>query len=142
MASTRFSFSFLLLGENGFHYVAGLGDVGEINLWLNALRRPRGRGVSVAGCAASALKLRANLFRLVRLQRTGVGLAISQTELRQYVKDLTALDFHLACEIVDSNLTHPPLFRMCYPKPLVAHSYLMALAAALGGSIRGTSIIA
>jgi hypothetical protein len=65
-----------------------------------------------------------------------VGFAGAQAELRQYVKNLSALDFHLAREIVDSNLTHPPLFKMCYPKPLVAHSYLMALAA-----IR-TSIIA
>jgi hypothetical protein len=56
-------------------------------------------------------------------------LSRGQAELRQYVKNLPALDFHLAREIVDSNLTHPPLFKLCYPKPLVAHSYLMALAA-------------
>ena len=62
------------------------------------------------------------------LQRTGVGLAGGQAELRQYVENLPALDFHLAREIVDSNLTHPPLFKLCCPKPLVAHSYLMALA--------------
>jgi hypothetical protein len=58
-----------------------------------------------------------------------MGLASGQTELCQYVKNLPALDFHLAREIVDSNLTHPPLFKWCYPKPLVAHSYLVALAA-------------
>ncbi len=63
-------------------------------------------------------QLRANLLRLVFLQRTGVGLAAGQAELRQYVKNLPALDFHLACEIVDSNLTHPPLFKICCPKPL------------------------
>jgi hypothetical protein len=57
-----------------------------------------------------------------------VGLASSQTKLRQYVENLTALDLHLAREIVNSNLTHPPLFDFCCPKPLVAHSYLMALA--------------
>jgi hypothetical protein len=72
--------------------------------------------------------MHANLFRLVVLKRTGVGLAGGQAELRQYVKNLLTLDFHLACEIVDTNLTHPPLFDICYPKPLVAHSYLMALA--------------
>jgi hypothetical protein len=64
-----------------------------------------------------------------------VGLAGSQAKLRQYVKNLPALDFHLAREIVDSNLTHPPLFRLCYPKPLVAHSYLMAMAAAFNSII-------
>jgi hypothetical protein len=75
MASARFSFLFLLLGQNGLHHVARLGHVGEINLGLNALRRPRSRCVSVAGSSAPTLKLRANFIRLVRLQRTGVGLA-------------------------------------------------------------------
>jgi hypothetical protein len=58
-----------------------------------------------------------------------VGLAGSQAKLRQYVKNLPALDFHLAREIVDSNLAHPPLFNVLPKRPLVAHSYLMAMAA-------------
>jgi hypothetical protein len=41
-----------------------------------------------------------------------VGLAGSQAELCQYVENLTALDLHLARKIVNSNLTHPPLFNM------------------------------
>jgi hypothetical protein len=41
-----------------------------------------------------------------------VGLAGGQAEFRQYVKNLPALDFHLAREIVDTNLTHPPLFKL------------------------------
>jgi hypothetical protein len=41
-----------------------------------------------------------------------VSFAGAQAKLRQYVKNLTALDFHLAREIVDSNLTHPPLFNV------------------------------
>jgi len=40
-----------------------------------------------------------------------MGFAVGQAKLRQNVEDLTALDFHLAREIVDSNLAHPPLFR-------------------------------
>jgi hypothetical protein len=80
--------------------------------------------------------MRANLIGLILFQRAGVGLAASQAEFRQYVENLPALDFHLAREIVDTNLTHPPLFRLCYPKPLVAHSYLMAMA------VRHASIIA
>ena len=31
----------------------------------------------------------------------------------KYVKNLPALDFHLSREIVDTNLTHPPLFKIC-----------------------------
>jgi hypothetical protein len=57
-----------------------------------------------------------------------MGLAAGQAEFRQYVKNLPTLDFHLAREIVDTNLTHPPLFKISYPKHLVAHSYLVALA--------------
>jgi hypothetical protein len=113
----RLSFLFLFLGQNGLHHVAGLGHMGEIDLGLDALRGARGRGASLAARPRGALKLRANLLRLVVFQRTGVGLAGRQAELRQYVKNLPALDFHLACEIVDSNLTHPPLFRMCCLKP-------------------------
>ena len=64
-----------------------------------------------------ALKVRANLFRLVRFQRTGMGLPRAHSELRQYVKNLSALDFQLARKIVDSNLTHPPLFKSCRQNP-------------------------
>jgi hypothetical protein len=73
------------------------------------------------------LELRANLVSFVLFDRTRVRLAFAQTEFREHVKNLPALDFQLAREIVNSNLAHPPLFRLCCPKPLVAHSYLMAL---------------
>jgi hypothetical protein len=62
--------------------------------------------------------MRTHLLRLVILNGTRVRkLALTQAQFRQYVKDLPAFDFHLAREIVDSNLAHPPLFRICYPKP-------------------------
>ena len=67
--------------------------------------------------SASPLEMRAHLLGLIRLQRTGVGLACAQAEFRQYVKNLPALDFHLAREIVDSNLTHPPLFKSAAQSP-------------------------
>jgi hypothetical protein len=91
--------------------------VGEVNLGLNGLLPPGGCGAAVTGRTSAALKLRAHFCGFVRLQGTGVRLAFTQTELRQYIKNLTTLDFHLACEIVDSYLAHPPLFRLCYPKP-------------------------
>jgi len=116
MALPRFLFFLLLVGQNGLHHVAGLGDTREIDLGLETLRGAR-RGAALAASPRGALKLRANLFRLEIFQRTGVGLAAGQAEFRQYIKNLLALDFHLACEIVDSNLTHPPLFRMCCLKP-------------------------
>jgi hypothetical protein len=66
----------------------------------------------------AALEVGADLVGLIVFQRAGMGLAGCQADFRQYVENLTALDFHLAREIVDSNLTHPPLFKTCYPTPL------------------------
>jgi hypothetical protein len=108
----------LFIGQNGLEHVSGLGDMREVDLGLNPLRGARGSGASLAARPRGTLKLRADLLGLMFLQRTGVGLALGQAKLRQYVKNLLALDFHLACEIVDSNLTHPPLFKMCWPKPV------------------------
>jgi len=61
--------------------------------------------------------MRANLFGFKFFQGAGVRLSFMQAEFRQYVKNPPALDFHLAREIVDTNLTHPPLFKICYPMP-------------------------
>jgi hypothetical protein len=85
--------------------------------------------------ACRALEVRANLLGFVLFNRAGVSLSLTQAKLSQYVKNLTALDFQFSREIVDSNLAHPPLFKFATQSPLVAHSYLMALAAC------GTSII-
>jgi hypothetical protein len=117
MAQPRCFFLFLLLGLDSLQHVTRLGDMREIDLGRDALWGTGRRGAPLAGRSASTLVVRANLIRLVVLQRTGVGLAGRQAELRQYVENLPTLDFHLAREIVDSNLTHPPLFEFCYPKP-------------------------
>ena len=116
MAPPSLGFLFLLLCQNRLHHVPWLGDVRQINLWGNGLRRTRRACAGVAPLA-SMLKLRTNFVGLVVFNRTGVGLALSQAELCQHVKNLTAFHFHLAREIVDSNLAHLPLFETCYPKP-------------------------
>jgi hypothetical protein len=112
MRVARFFLFFLFLGQNGLEHVAGLGDMREVDFWRYDLRSACGRGACVAGRAGCVLKMRAHLLCLVRLQGAGVGLAGTQAELRQNVKNLPALDFHLAREIVDTNLAHPPLFRI------------------------------
>ena len=63
------------------------------------------------------LKMSADLFGFMLLDRARVRLAFTQAKFREHVQNLTTLDFHLAREIVNSNLTHPPLFRMCCPMP-------------------------
>jgi hypothetical protein len=117
MALPGLFFLFSLAGLDSLQHIAGLGNMREINLGRNALRGAGHTCAALAGRPGSAFKRRADLFGLVVFQRTGMGLAAGQAELRQYVKNLPAFDFHLAREIVDSNLTHPPLFEICYPKP-------------------------
>jgi hypothetical protein len=111
MALPGFGFLFLLLGQDSLQHVAGLGDMREINFGRNGLRGARSLCARLARGPRATLKMSAYLVGLVVLQRTGVGFAGSQAQLRQYIKNLPALDFHLACEIVDTNLTHPPLFK-------------------------------
>jgi hypothetical protein len=112
MAVPGYRFVFLFFGQNGLQHIAWLGDMREINLGRNALRGAGRLRTCLACGPCSALKMRAHLVGLVVLQRAGVGLAGGQAELCQYVENLTALDFHLARKIVNSNLTHPPLFKM------------------------------
>jgi hypothetical protein len=104
---------FLLFGQDGLHHIAGLGDMREINFRRNRLLAARGRARRSEPLAARQMPT--HLLRFIGLKRTRVGFAGAQAELRQYVENLSALDFHLAREIVDSNLAHPPLFRTCCP---------------------------
>ena len=52
----------------------------------------------------------ANLLGFMRLDGTRVGFALGQTHEFQSVENLFTLDFQLTRQIVNSNLTHPPLF--------------------------------
>jgi hypothetical protein len=117
MALARSFFVFLLLGLDSLHHVAGLGDVREINFGRNGLGGVRRSSAALASRPGCVLKMRTHLYRFKFFQRAGVGLSFGQAEFRQYVQNPATLDFHLAREIVDTNLTHPPLFKMCYPNP-------------------------
>jgi hypothetical protein len=71
----------------------------------------------MAGWTRAMIELRAHLLGFIFLERAGVGFTRSQAKLRQHVKNLAALDFQLSREIIDSNLTHPPLFRNTAQSP-------------------------
>jgi hypothetical protein len=117
MAPPRCFFLFFMLGLDSLQHIAGLGDVRQVDFGCNRLRRPRRPRRAMAGRLRSALEMLANLFRFVFFQRTGVRLALRHAQFCQYIQNLAALHFQLAREIVDSNLAHPPLFKICYPKP-------------------------
>jgi len=118
MRQTGLLFLFLLLGQDGLQHIAWFGDVGEVDFGRNALCVACGSRASMGCGGIVAVEMNAHLLRFVCLERARVGLAGGQTEFRQNVKNLFALDFHLACEIVDTNLTHPPLFELLRPKPV------------------------
>jgi hypothetical protein len=88
----------------------------QINLRGKGLRRTRRACAGVAPLAPM-LEVRADLVSLVILDRTRVSFTLTKAEFSEHVKNLTAFDFHLTREIVNSNLAHPPLFRICYPMP-------------------------
>jgi hypothetical protein len=111
-----------LLGQYRLQHVAGLGDMGEVDFGHNALWGTGSRRASAARTRA-AVKMLAHFLGLEGFQGAGVRLAAIQAEFHQNLKNPLALDFHLACEIVDTNLTHPPLFKICYPMP-VSRSWL------------------
>jgi hypothetical protein len=112
MGVPRLCFLFLFFGQDGLQDIAGLGDMREVDLGCNDLRGARRLGACRARGPRSALKLRAHLVGLMVFQGAGVGLAAVQAEFGKQVKNLLALDFQLARENVDSNLTHPPLFEL------------------------------
>ena len=113
---TRLIFLFLLLGQNGLHHIAGLGDVRQIDLGNDGGRAVAGRRACGMRCRSRFLrKMRTNLIRLVALERTGVRFARRNTELRKNVENRARLYFQFFREIVDTNLAHPPLFNSVPP---------------------------
>jgi hypothetical protein len=113
---TRLFFLFLLLGQNGLHHVAGLGDVRQIDFGNNRGRTMPGRTSCAMRCRSRFLrKMRTNLIRLVAFKRTGVRFARGNTEFLKNVENRARLYFQLFREIVDTNLAHPPLFNSLPP---------------------------
>ena len=121
--------SSLLLGQDGLQHVAGLGDMREINLGCNGLGRARRRSAGLARRLGSTLKMRANPLGLMFFQRTGVGLAAarpSSASTSRICRLLTSIS--RARSLIRTLLIR--LFSKCATqRRLVAHSYLMAMAA-------------
>jgi len=67
------------------------------------------------GCLAGSMTLArtaevgANFFRLVVFERAGMGFLLGDADFGQHIENRFALDFQFPGQIVNSNLTHPPL---------------------------------
>ena len=99
---------FLLAGQDRLHYIPGLGDVREVDLGLVFFITGAGRTRSLR--TGAALDKATNPFRLACFNGARVGLAFGESQSCQSIENLLTFDFQLTRQIVNSNLTHPPLF--------------------------------
>jgi hypothetical protein len=78
-----------------------------------------------------AAQVCSNFFGFVFFERAGVSLFLGDSDNREHIQNGFALDFQFSCEIVDSNLTHPPfpVLRVLTRSSLRPHGVsLLALA--------------
>jgi len=55
------------------------------------------------------LEVCTDLLGLVVFERAGMSLLLGDADFGQHIENGFAFDFELSCQIVNSNLTHPPL---------------------------------
>jgi hypothetical protein len=94
----------LLALEDGFEGIAGLGDLGEVELRLIVSRR-LGRSAALA----AVFEVLPDPFGLVGFDGAGMGLS-GHADCFERVQDWPAFHFQFPCQIVDSNFAHPSLF--------------------------------
>jgi hypothetical protein len=58
---------------------------------------------------ARSAEMGANFLGFVVFERTGMRLLLGDTDFGQHIENRFAFDFQLPGQIIDSNLTHPPL---------------------------------
>src|SRR6266852_9096943 len=107
--------------------------MGKIDLGLDFIgvgaAKPRGAAGTL--CLAGGAELRAHFFRFMVFERTGMALLLGDSNLGKYIENRFAFDFQLPCQIVDSNLAHPP-----FRPPTVPLSLHINLTASALGSLQ------
>src|SRR6266849_3961576 len=103
--------------------------MGKIDLGLDfiGVGAAKARGAAGTLCLAGGAELRAHFFRFMVFERTGMALLLGDSNLGKYIENRFAFDFQLPCQIVDSNLAHPP-FPSYGLSPLSLHINLTASA--------------
>ncbi len=84
--------------------------MGEVDLGLDFIavgaRRP-GRSTGTLRRAGNA-ETGTDFVRFMVFERTGMALLLGDSDFRKHIENGLAFDFQLSCQIVDSNLAHPP----------------------------------
>ena len=100
-----------LLIKDGLQHVPGLGNVRQVNLGLDfvgaGMRSTT--GLSRAVPVPRAFEVYANFFRFMLFERAGMRLLLGDADFCQDIENGLAFDFQFPGQIVNSNLTHPPL---------------------------------
>jgi hypothetical protein len=81
------SLGLFLARLNGTQNIAGLGDLGQINLWLGFRLVPDYRG-----SLGATLKMRTNPLGLICFEGAGVGLRFRNANFLQNIENLSAFD--------------------------------------------------
>ena len=88
-------------------------DLG-LNFFWPGMRGPR------AFCGAMTVptpaEVGAHFLGLMLFKRTGVGLLLSHADFGQHIENRFTFYFQLSGQIVNSNLTHPPLSSSALPR--------------------------
>lgn len=106
-----------MLLTNGVEHIARAGNMREINLGLDLVART---GTGTAGfwqgvLTFPGLQIGAHLLGFMLFERTGMGFLLGDSDVRKCIENSLAFYFQLSCQIVDSNLTHPPRFSSRFP---------------------------
>ena len=101
----------LLLADDRFQHISRLGDMGKINLGLYSVRFSSSRTGRLCGgvTLASSMEMGADLLGLMFLERAGVRFLFRNANFFQNIEDRLTFDFQFSGQVVNSNLTHPPL---------------------------------
>ena len=89
--------------RDGLQHIARLGDVRQVNLGLELVRRGR-RGARAAGSGRLLRNVLLDALRLVFFDRAGVRFLLGDADFGKNVENLPALDLEFSRQIIDSNL--------------------------------------
>lgn len=107
-----------MLLADGIEHVARAGDMREINLSFDLIHRgTAGTGGSCRRMVTlRGTQISAHLLGFMLFQRAGMRLFLGHSHDRKCIENRFTFNFQLPCQIVNSNLTHPPRFPPSSPR--------------------------
>lgn len=101
----------LLLADDRFQHISGFGDMRKIDFGLYSVGFGSSGSGRLCGCVtlAGSAEIGADLFGLMFLEGAGVRFLFGNANLLQNIEDRFTFDFQFSGQVVNSNLTHPPL---------------------------------